>query len=49
MLSLVDALSPTDSSVPLRIAERLAASFPALVRKPFEGLDIDTFEYRGHC
>lgn len=49
MLSLVDALSPTDSSVPLRIAERLAASFPALVRKPFAGLDIDTFEYRGHC
>lgn len=49
MLSLIDAVSPTDSSVRLRIAEKLAASFPAVVRKPFTGLDIETFEHRGHC
>lgn len=49
MLSLIDTVSPTDSSVPLRIAERLASSFPSLARKPFAALDIDTFENRGLC
>lgn len=49
MSSLIDAVSPTDSSVSLRIAESLASSFPSLVRKPFGGLDIDTFEHCGHC
>jgi AAA+ superfamily predicted ATPase len=49
MQSLISTISPTDSSVPLRIAEALAASFPGLSRKPFSGLDIDTFERRGLC
>jgi AAA+ superfamily predicted ATPase len=49
MLNLIDTMSPTDSSVRLRIAERLQSSFSSLARKPFEALDVDTFEDRGHC
>lgn len=49
MLSLIDAVSPTDSSVPLRIAERLASSFSSLGRKPFAALDVNTFADRGYC
>lgn len=49
MLSLINAVSPTDSSVPLRIAERLASAFSSLTRKPFAALDVDTFAYRGYC
>jgi AAA+ superfamily predicted ATPase len=49
MKSLVSTLSPTDSSVPLRIAEALATSFSDLIRKPFSGLNLKTFEHRGLC
>ncbi|MFM2421528.1 MAG: hypothetical protein RL291_58, partial [Pseudomonadota bacterium] len=49
MQSLVSTISPTDSSVPLRIAEMLAAAFPGLARKPFAGLNVETFRRRGLC
>lgn len=49
MQSLIATLSPTDSAVPLRIAEAIAGAFPQRECKPFTGLDIDTFESRGLC
>lgn len=49
MQSLISTVSPTDSAVLLRIAEAMAASFPAFSRKPFSDLQIDTYEGRGLC
>jgi ATPase family associated with various cellular activities (AAA) len=48
-INFIEAFESNDAAIPIRIGTALEATYPHAVRKPFKGLDYDTYESRGMC